>query len=433
MNFGFSRHRIEGALGFGAMACPAATLPFKLWWRSLRLALGWWQKQSGGRQDSTTHCHPTASLPLTSHILGPTMSVVMPPCQCLGSTQAQGEQGEQAEQGQQAEQAEVRLVEFWGSATKAVAVTLYASATATATRMASTSISGLPDDLIQEEFSYGDHDLQTLTVVQPREKGLWNDHGRWIVYIHGGAWRDPLVTDKSIYPTIQHLLEDSTKKELLQSHIAGIASISYRLSPHPDYPQDETTPPNELRDAKHPDHLKDVLTAIEFLQSKYEFGQNYILMGHSCGATLALHTLMQQDILQEPESRLSHYPSIVVGVSGIYDMSLLCENHSEIPAYRDFTIGAFGDDPKTWDRLSPAKFADFTKSFPADGKLFLFHSIGDELIDVAQIDAMKDRFRRSCAELPLEVSKEMLNDEHDEIWARGTGMAKVVVMVLESL
>lgn len=114
-------------------------------------------------------------------------------------------------------------------------------------------------------------------------------------------------------------------------------------------------------------------------------------------------------------------------------MNLLCENHKSISAYKDFTVGAFGEDIKTWDRLSPSKFKNYTKYIPKDGKLFLFHSIGDELIDVAQIDTMKDHFRNSCADIPLEVSKEMLNDEHDDIWGKGTGMANVVVKVLESL
>lgn len=251
-------------------------------------------------------------------------------------------------------------------------------------------------------------------------------------YIHGGAWRDPLVTDKSILPTLHSLVSSSTSTSLLQKHIAGIASISYRLSPHPNFPQEADTPTNSLREAKHPEHLEDVITALELLQTKYQFGENYILIGHSCGATIALHTLMQNELL-DGESRLSKYPSIVVGVSGIYDMNLLCENHKSISAYKDFTIGAFGPDTKTWDLLSPSKFKSYTKYFPKEGRLFLFHSIGDELIDVAQIDTMKDHFRKECEGIEMRVSKEMLNDEHDDIWGKGTGMANVVVEVLESL
>ena len=75
--------------------------------------------------------------------------------------------------------------------------------------------------------------------------------------------------------------------------IAGFASISYRLSAHPNHPQDPiNTDPKDFQDAKHPGHIDDVEAALAFLQNTYGFGGRYILVGHSCGATLAFQAVM---------------------------------------------------------------------------------------------------------------------------------------------
>jgi hypothetical protein len=82
--------------------------------------------------------------------------------------------------------------------------------------------------------------------------------------------------------------------------IAGYASIDYRLSAHPAYPQDAgNTPKTSLREARHPDHLDDVCSAIVFLMDKFDFGSNYILVGHSCGASLSFQAVMRVLVNQE--------------------------------------------------------------------------------------------------------------------------------------
>jgi len=58
------------------------------------------------------------------------------------------------------------------------------------------------------------------------------------------------------------------------------ATINYRLSYFHTRP--------EAYQAKHPDHLNDVAGAIAYLQDRYKFGGNYVIIGHSCGATLSL-------------------------------------------------------------------------------------------------------------------------------------------------
>merc|ERR1712000_728938 len=70
--------------------------------------------------------------------------------------------------------------------------------------------------------------------------------------------------------------------------VAGFTSIDYRLSAHPDHPQDPAnTPAASLRDARHPDHIRDVQSAIGFLKEEYGMGEDYVLIGHSAGATQA--------------------------------------------------------------------------------------------------------------------------------------------------
>ncbi|KAL2397051.1 hypothetical protein ABEF95_002223 [Exophiala dermatitidis] len=166
----------------------------------------------------------------------------------------------------------------------------------------------------------------------------------WVLYVHGGYFRDPSVTSASFYPALSQLVyssdhhhlhlphihnpfehqrhhededgpehvnnpfsdprhrhgelddshdsdtEDGHGDEDIRPYIAGYASINYRLSPHHQKaPQDPTkTPKYELRDARWPDHIHDVVQAIAHLQQKYGFGENYLLVGHSVGATMAV-------------------------------------------------------------------------------------------------------------------------------------------------
>ncbi|KAL8970694.1 MAG: hypothetical protein Q9197_003677, partial [Variospora fuerteventurae] len=142
-----------------------------------------------------------------------------------------------------------------------------------------------------------------------------------IIYIHGGAFRDPAITSHSIIPSLPHLFfpSSSSAQQNPRTRIAAIASINYRLSPyypasrhHPtDHPSraDDDDDDDESRDAKWPDHVHDVRAGIEWLlrsdagreraKKKYpaplneeeeeeeEKGERIILVGHSVGATIA--------------------------------------------------------------------------------------------------------------------------------------------------
>jgi hypothetical protein len=176
----------------------------------------------------------------------------------------------------------------------------------------------------------------------------------------------------------------------------AFASLNYRLSAHPSYPQpspqpqpqpplptssdQETgakapTPETKYRNAKHPDHIQDITSGIHLLQQKYGFTENYILVGHSAGATLAFQAVMADLLLIPPPppqlginsglrgneasrdgvapistststSILAPIvpPKAIIGVSGIYDLRRLYLDYAHIPVYGEILVGAFSED-----------------------------------------------------------------------------------------
>ncbi|KAJ5620349.1 hypothetical protein N7510_004333 [Penicillium lagena] len=310
--------------------------------------------------------------------------------------------------------------------------------------------------------TYGRHNvLQTISVTP-----MARQDGYWVIYIHGGAWRDPLVTSGAFDAT------ESLLRKTPDLPIAGYASISYRLSAHPNHPQDpQSTPSAEFRDAKHPDHISDVEAALTFLQTTYGFGSRYILVGHSCGATLAFQTVMGAVAGHREQSftagaydpstgaetvfsslgslppRLTAHPTAIVGVAGIYDLRKLRDTHREISAYREFIEGAFGKDEKLWDAVSPAQMVG-SHGVEGGWKLgtlaVLAHSRDDELVDEAQMDSMRAALR-GWEEADAQVSVEgrafqrrrvcslPLRGAHDEIWGNGEELARAIIFAFREL
>lgn len=244
-----------------------------------------------------------------------------------------------------------------------------------------------------------------------------------------------MIDNTSIIPTLKQLLSPKHHDDFL-NNVAAVASIDYRLSPHPDYPQDSaTTPATELRNARHPDHINDVISALSLMQSTYGFGSRYVLVGHSCGATLSFQTIMEE------RSTISA-PSGIVGVCGIYDLNLMISNHASSPwaqVYRDFVVGAFGSDEKTWDRVSPAKYADFSKwanTPPDDGRpiVMVASSSEDELIEADQGNVMGEVLSHIADDTNL-VCKIVpdLRGAHDEIWSHGSELARCIMTAIHLL
>ncbi|KAF7914759.1 uncharacterized protein EAE98_011458 [Botrytis deweyae] len=299
-----------------------------------------------------------------------------------------------------------------------------------------------PMDFLREDVKYAEeHDLQTLSIFttrQTKDDKLLTGVGEpfttpskiWVIYIHGGAWRDPLVTSSSFIPTINNLVTSS-----VESKIASFASINYRLSSHPSFPQDSSSiPKHEYRDAKHPDHLEDICSALSYLQSKYSIEDQYLLLGHSCGATLSMQISMGKEYLHScgiPDEQLNFkLPRYVLGAAGIYDLRLLRQTHPH-PAYNQFLTQAFGSDEQLWDEVSPAKYSNF-EEFEKSGKILAFAtSPDDELVDEIQIDVML-RNLHGINGVVVKNLKNHLKGTHNKIWETGN-LANAIVEVLNLL
>lgn len=330
----------------------------------------------------------------------------------------------------------------------------------------------MPTDFeyIESHGTYGDlSDLQSyeaFVLPPPLDAGdrVPEPSKYWIIFIHGGAWRDPSIDASSFVPTCKHLVSSPLYTNIIP-YVSGFASLNYRLSPHPDYPEElqqtTTTPQVELptipsSPIQHPDHLHDILTGIATLQDRFKFNNRYILVGHSCGATLALQTVMHLPescstkittnnninngtpaITQKPQGRQQAIkaaaratptpPAAILGVDGIYDIPALLTTYADQPVYRECIKGAFGDDVRDWIRVSPAlgqwssdnngnrpnvsidvaeegekddvREAGGAEAAPAawgskgNTLMVLAHSDRDELVDFAQSEGMLKRIR----------------------------------------
>ena len=283
-----------------------------------------------------------------------------------------------------------------------------------------------------------------------------SEKGTWIIYIHGGAWRDPLVTASSFTSTVTSLATDhssiltTSSPSSNNSTVAGIASINYSLTPKT--PVDAEN--DDSRRAQHPDHILDVLTALQFLQAKAGFGENYVLLGHSCGATLALQVAMggfkkwkTSDSSDSGLEKVVQKPVAIVGLNGLYDMPTLIhspgEKHQHLQAlYEDFTRRAFGNEESVWKNISPVFVEDWRQGeWVLEGKkarqVFLVQSKEDSLVPYWQLDAMRESFLRSGSGTSgsdvLEIKELEAVGDHNDLWKEGTRLAQIVVEVVQSL
>lgn len=278
------------------------------------------------------------------------------------------------------------------------------------------------------DIHYGNaSSLNTLQTCIPRPTSA-NDQKRiWVVYIHGGAWFDPEQT-ATTFDKAQNILLKSHAEE----HIAGFASINYRLSPAPWHPTSPSNPGDPARNASHPDHINDVLAGILHLQETYRFEGRYLLVGHSCGACLALQVLMKRYWGVQYEStaalQLNVVPPLaVLGIEGLYDLPALVRYHSDSAFYRNFVEAAFGPKEANWKAASPTS-ADLGASWE-DGKLVVIaHSREDELVEWEQPDLMmktlsSQGFKTSGSRRARLLE---LKGKHDQVWEEGVEVARAI-------
>ncbi|KJR84810.1 uncharacterized protein SPSK_09550 [Sporothrix schenckii 1099-18] len=272
----------------------------------------------------------------------------------------------------------------------------------------------------------------------------------WFIYVHGGAWRDPRCLTDTAVPAINRLLAEDSPY-MSRRRIAGFASIGYRLSPHPEFPQDpKTTPLEKLRAAKHPDHIDDVRTGLAALAREglsaagspadYIAHDRYIVYGHSCGAFLAFQLWMGN----LGDKTLP----CVVGLEGIYDLRGLVERggnpaHGGGPrtgfasALEAIAEGAFGRDRGLWDTASPGQYDFSTLAEATKPRLALVaYSDEDELVDGGEMDTMEKTLQQGVAKSNGQLRYVGLRDlhgRHDEVHEDGREVARVLTEAVRQL
>ncbi|KAI4120643.1 MAG: hypothetical protein LQ338_006867 [Usnochroma carphineum] len=229
-----------------------------------------------------------------------------------------------------------------------------------------------------------------------------------LIYIHGGAFRDPLLTSQSLLPSLPHLFPSQTPptKNLHRHHqkIAAIASINYRLSPYPTHPTHPSTPDDESRNARWPDPVRDVRAAIHWLGSEDGAGRNkfptfpttYIIIGHSVGATIAFALALGLDGSGHGTSKPFR---AIVGVEGIYDFTALRDAHlASRGIYEEFITAALGAEERGgWDKGNMVRGArerrETMMMMEGTEVVVLGHSRADELVEWRQVEMMGEALR----------------------------------------
>lgn len=220
-------------------------------------------------------------------------------------------------------------------------------------------------------------------------------------------------------PSIKHMV---SSKDIPTSAIKGFISLDYRLSTASSDSADGSAP------AIHPDHILDIRSALNFLRKEYYLTNDYILAGHSAGATLSFQLLMGEDALAGQATPLVPVPSAVIGISGIYDLIGLDDRHD---GYTGFISGAFGNDREAWKIASPAWYSGSFQANWTGGRLaILAWSPQDSLVDEPEIDLFASKLAKDGVN--MEIVKD-LHGEHDFVWEDGSQVAQLFQRALAKL
>ncbi|KAJ0168191.1 Kynurenine formamidase [Colletotrichum tanaceti] len=270
-------------------------------------------------------------------------------------------------------------------------------------------------------YRYGPNVLQTYDVYIPSASGseAAAAEKHWLVWIHGGFYRDLAQDSTGIHAAIASLEADGA--DVLATRVAGIASLNYRLSALPGV-QPNNTPPAERQDARWPDHLADAVAALKDLNEHYPIGGKYVLSGHSVGAQIAFFAALEAlDDPSVPE------PAAVLGISGIYDYPRLHVTH---PSYDSLVLNAMRQDQLV--AASPAR-VDAGKYAALGVEAFvLAHSRDDGLVPWDQLEAIEATLS-GLPELGSKTRVVELQGAHNDIWRGGVALSKAFTETLALL
>lgn len=267
--------------------------------------------------------------------------------------------------------------------------------------------------------------------------------------MHGGAWRDEAQDKAEIHPALDQLSKStSASSKHTLKHIAGIASLNYGLSKYAPY--DESQDPS-LR-LVHPKHISDLVVALGYFQDKYKvgardangkpIGHDYVIVGHSAGATLAF-----QSWVQRCPCATYRPAKAIVGLAGIYNLPAVVKNHASIPFYRMMVTNAFGPDESVWVKASPVN-GNYEEQWEAGGLdvAVLAASEEDDLIEKEQWTEMQAVLEcqgwkvvdaTSIPEKQAGRQKELLilplKGGHDEMWEKGGELRRSIEVVISRL
>ncbi|EJP65995.1 uncharacterized protein BBA_04966 [Beauveria bassiana ARSEF 2860] len=317
----------------------------------------------------------------------------------------------------------------------------------------------LTNDFIRNLFNYGTNasqadngndcgrTLQCATALEVNPNAKY-----WVMFLHGGAWRSGGGVDFICAAAKMH-----SRKGAPFDQIRGFATMDYRLSSlgNPGQGQDSG---QSQQGARHPDHINDVRAAIRSLAQRNQMDQ-YILIGHSAGGTMAMQLVggdaalqplsskggRQRRELETPtcqagsngtsntEASQIPLPAAIITTAGIFDLTRLVDeiDPQSRPFYNNFVTQAFGNNRDDWQQASPARFKrSFKETWPGNNPVILARSKDDTLVPDTQLNVMAEKLRGDGIE-PIVVTN--LNGEHDVSWEQGTQLANLVGQALGEL
>lgn len=241
------------------------------------------------------------------------------------------------------------------------------------------------------EISYGDNPLQKINIFN-----FSPENSHTLVFIHGGAWRDPNNTYLDFNELVGYLPEEY-----------NMFGVNYRLSP----------------EWKHPCHLVDVMSAVAKIQAIVGSDSDYSYVGHSVGATLLLQLLNYREIMNlasSDDDKSDDYLIENIGllnvhsmffVDGIYDIGDLIAEYGA--PYKLFVDCAFQNE-RHFLEASQMTWS-LPKQFDYDFNAVVIQSGQDELLSLRQSDIFVEFLKKRGVEVEY-----LIGDwgEHEEVYRR---------------